>query len=790
MMRFVLSISLLLVVCTSAEPEVIFVESTLTSLSKARQILDAADLRVLLPLEYARSGEDGELAERLTLVENRTYTRDEAVLELAIATAVGGGFEFALLARGGASADLPALRSGIEQLLKTSKKKRNGKPDLQYEMFRLGHIEADRALSLLKALGYYTIEFEEKANKSTSYEKIFNIVAGQKAGLPYIIKVANASKTSLLAADPSGAKKSSSTSKNKNGAPELRGSHLHSTTTGAPEERLLLVYDRNDPEPLEKLVNLLRTQIDVPAQQIVIEALVIEINNNNLSDLGVDFSGQQENGRFSFENSETGSGVTSLLFSRDAFTNFIDFRGKLEALQETGNAEVLSSPSVLVLNDRQARIQVGRQIPVAKTTATTSSVSKGIEYFPVGIVLNLRPRINRESTEVTMQIETIISSISVESAARLEQGSSGIEFSPIIDNRLVETYVRVADGTPFIIGGLLSTDQQSTRAQVPLLGSVPYLGRLFSRERVETEQREVIVVITPHIVPLEENSFSYLIPKDSDLFDRFDTQLFRNAYRVRDDDVWDLNFVQESPILFDMMQRIRQHSTENVMLQRKEPFNSLLKGRVPGEEVLVRRMLYEIVAGLDFSREINLEQVFFFTPPEDEGRGKRFSDDLTLDDILPKALAKAENAAMLSFEARPVPTAGHAFSLPLATVRDTVVAAKDQDDLLWDMNVYDEHGQAEQWSVVLANEDDIERLQQVLVLKRVLELNKNLPLTMQGFRPGVQILFPTREDMRSRYHLIDREVAQLFFETKFPYQIAERIFNETVQQVNTGLGGH
>jgi len=319
---------------------------------------------------------------------------------------------------------------------------------------------------------------------------------------------------------------------------------------------------------------------------------------------------------------------------------------------------------------------------------------------------------------------------------------------------------------------------------------LPYLGRLFSRERVETEQREVIVVITPHIVPLEENSFSYLIPKDSDLFDRFDTQLFRNAYRVRDDDVWDLNFVQDSPVLLDMLQRIRQQANVNMMLQRKEPFNSLLRGRVPGEEVLVRRMLYEIVAGLDFPREINLDQVFFFTPPKNEGRGKRFSDDLTLDDILPKALAKPENVATLSFEARPVPTAGHAFSLPLATVRDTVVAPNEQDDLLWDMNTYDEHGHAEQWTVVLANEDDVERLQQALVLKRVLELNKNLPLTMQGFRPGVQILFPTREDMRSRYHLIDREVAQLFFETKFPYQIAEHIFNETVRQVNTGLGGN
>lgn len=790
MMRFVLSISLLIALGASAESGIVFVESTLPSLSRARQILNAADLRVLLPLGYSASDKQGQLAGHLTLVENRIYTRDDAVLELAIATAVGGGYEFALLAQGSASADLSTMRDGLEKLLKTSNSRTASEPDLQYEMFRLGHIEADRALSLLKAMGYYTVEFEPKNSKNTSYETIFDIVAGKKADLPYVFKVTNAAKTSLLAADPTGAKTPSSSNKGNTGAPELGGSHLHSTTTGSPEERLLLVYDRNDPEPLEKLVNLLRTQIDVPAQQIVIEALVIEVNNKNLRDLGVDFSGQQENARFSFENNESGTGVTSLLFSRDAFSDFIDFRGKLEALQETGNAEVLSSPSVLVLNDRQARIQVGRQIPISKTTATTSSVSKGIEYFPVGIVLNLRPRINRESTEVTMQIETIISSISVESAARLEQGSSGIEFSPIIDNRLVETYVRVADGTPFIIGGLLSTDQQSTRAQVPLLGSVPLLGRLFSRERVEAEQREVIVVITPHIVPLDDNSFSYLIPKDSDLFDRFDTQLFRNAYRVRDDDVWDLSFVKESPVLLDMLQRIRQHATENVMLRRKEPFNGLLKGRIPGEEVLVRRMLFEIIAGLDFPREVDLDKVFFFTPPENEARGKRFSDDLTLGDILPKALAKPANATMLSFEARPVPTAGHAFSLPLATVRDTVVLPKQQDDLLWDMNTYDERGQAEQWTVVLANEGDVERLQQALVLKRVLELNKNLPLTMQGFRPGVQILFPTREDMRSRYHLIDRDVAQLFFETKFPYQIAEHIFNETVRQVNSGLGGN
>ena len=70
----------------------------------------------------------------------------------------------------------------------------------------------------------------------------------------------------------------------------MGGSHLHEATAGAPEERLFIVYDRYNSEPLEKLVNLLQTHIDLPARQIVIEALVIEANTNHLRDLGVEFS--------------------------------------------------------------------------------------------------------------------------------------------------------------------------------------------------------------------------------------------------------------------------------------------------------------------------------------------------------------------------------------------------------------------------------------------------------------------------------------------------------------------
>jgi len=784
-----------LAVPTGAREEVKFIASPSRSLVKTRALLAAADLRVMLPLGYAlHSGleSSGALAARQGVVESRLYVRRvggvERWVEVAIVSGAAGGYEFAVY--GGE--DVAEISRGLENLVKKARIAGSDKEDLGYEMYRLGHIEADRALALLKALGYSTVEFSA-SSKSKDRELIFDLVKGKEEKLPLIIKVVNASKTSLLEPDPLGGKSTTTArSKGVEGAPKLGGSHLHTTTTGAPEERLLLVYDRDDPEALEKLVNLLQTYIDVAAQQIVIEALVIEVNTSQLRELGVELSASKGSVRGSFERSpETGQSLATFLFSRDSFTDFLAFRGRLEALTETGDAEVLSSPSVLVLNDRQARIQVGRQIPVAKTTATTAAITKGIEYFPIGIVLNLRPRIDRDKTEVSMQIEIIISSISPESAARLESGTSGVEFSPIVDNRLVETYVRVADGTPFIIGGLLSTNQQESRIGVPLVSSIPVLGRLFSRERVEEDQQEVIVVITPHIVPMEDHSFSYLIPKDSDIFDRFDYKLFRNAYRVRDDDVWDLKFIRESLVLQDLVGRIKRRAREDVMLQRREPFRTLLEGNIPGEEVLVRRMLRDIVGRLEFHQDIDLNKVFFFEALEGTGQGDDF-DDRNLSEILPAALATPERGVLLIYDARPKPDVENPFTYPVAAVRDTIVPTEEREliNFLREVNPYDGEGLPVEWTIVLANEDDVRHLLQTLILKRLLELNSKLPLTLQAFRPGVQILFPTREDMRNRYHLIDNEVARLFYETapNQYYSAFERVFNRTVRHIEKALG--
>ena len=700
------------------------------------------------------------------------------------------GYEFAVFSPDGETAaddDLAGVAKRLKKLLKASAKASRSKPELGYEMVRLGNIEADRALALLKSLGYSTVEF---SSKSKTREKVFDIKGDRNADLPRVVKVIDDSKTSLLEADPSGSARKTKTSKSKGvqGAPQLGGSHLHSSTTGSPQERLLIIYDKNEPEAVEKLINVLRTQIDVPAQQIVIEALVIEVNTNRLRDVGIELTGSKNHVKGSFARPEgtTGNPLTTLLFSRETFTDFLSLKGKLEALVEVGDAEILSSPSVLVLNDRQARVQVGRQIPIVRsTTPTAGTTVKGIEYFPIGIVLNLRPRINLDQSEVTMQIETIISSISTESATKLEDGiSEDISFAPIVDNRVVETYIRVADGTPFIIGGLLSTERLESKVGVPFLSAVPFLGHLFSRKRVENTQREVIVVITPHIVPLEARNFSYLIPKDSDIIDRFDTRLFRNAYRVRDDDIWDLKFIRQSPALQSLLTKVRQSAADNVMLQRQKPFKGLLAGEIPGEEVLVRRMLRDIVKKLQFGQEIETEKVFFFESSNPAGAGVDLVDR-GLDDVVAPVLEVPERAVLLTFGAQDEPKSGQSFSYPSAVVRDTIVPTDEKEFVafLRQLNPLDDQGRPLQWTIVLANAVDVAQLQRVLVLKRLLELNGNLRLSLQSFHAGLQILFPTREDMRNRYHLIDGEVAQLFYETSPNqyYPAFERIFNRTAQ---------
>jgi len=666
----------------------------------------------------------------------------------------------------------------IEQSIKT-RQDNPGIEALDYQIYHMSYVQSDRAIAMLKSLGYTTVEYTQVQGE-TPFDKIYTPYQNGQWKLPVVIKIIDASKTSLMDAPPTGQYQQQQRAQ-YSAVPDIGGTYLHDTTAGEPQQRLLIAYNKNQPEAAERLLTLLRDKIDRPARQIVIEALVIEVNTDKFQELGMDLRAADSDYDVSFEQDQNGNDLPfSFSFNRNAFSNILFFRSKLSALVTSGDAEILSSPSVLVLDGRQARIQVGQQVPVVKSTSTNAGIISSVEYFPVGIVLNLRPRLSEDGTEVTMQVETIVSAVSQTAGTQNE-----FFVAPTVDNRQVQTFVRVADNTPFIIGGLISTDVRQQTSGVPILSDIPILGTVFKRKKSDNVKKEVIVVLTPHVMPLDEDNFSYVIPKDSDIFNSFDNILFRNAYRIRDDDVFDLKFIYESHFFQRLLTEVDTQVDQNPLLRAQEPYAKLLDGAVPGEEILVRRMIWELAHKTGFSNHIDDTKIIVFEDKPDAPDSSGFRTMFT-HQLLAQRQQNGHNTLELTFDARFNGSEEHPFAQPKASIGyQDIENTTDYVSRLMVGNRRAPDGSPNKWTVLLSDINPpgvrrattIEVLKGVLVLKRILALNKTLPLTVKEFRVGRQLIFPTEQDLEQRYHILDRDAARYFFEIIQYYPEFEKLFN-------------
>jgi hypothetical protein len=574
-------------------------------------------------------------------------------------------------------------------------------------------------------------------------------------------------------------------------------------TSGEPQERLLILYDKNNPQDLQALLNLMEQTIDVPSRQILVDALVVEINSNRTKELGVTFgSTQNKSSAFSVDTDPTTGATLPFTYTFDKLANgsnipLATFQAKLSALLETNEAQILSNPSVLVLDDRQARIQIGQQVPVIKQVNTAAGIISSVDYFPVGIVLNLRPRISDDGNDVTMQTQTIVSAIDTTATKAL--GSSAF-LAPVVDNREVQSIVRVSDSTPFIIGGLISTNNSTQTNGIPYLSQIPVLGALFRNTVTTKVKQEVIIVVTPHVIPLEQKYFSYVLPKDTDQFDRgfgVNYGLFRNAYRIRGRDLYDLSFVNDSNVIKELRNHVSAAVNAKPELQKSDPYKSILNGGVPGEDIMVRRMLWEIIDKTHYTQYVDLDKVVFIENDPSAPGGYKFA---FLKNKLRTGKTKAINDVAISFEAKPMGTEDSPFVLPKGVVGNPVISPQTYSEILSNGNDRNADGTPKDWMLLLTNKCDpnpnscgirvtpLELLRGVLVLKQVLKLNETMPLTLKEFHIGRQIIFPTQEELKQSNLFIDRETAKLFYEVYNYYPAFEKEFNRETRQINKNLG--
>jgi general secretion pathway protein D len=167
----------------------------------------------------------------------------------------------------------------------------------------------------------------------------------------------------------------------------------------------------------------------------------------------------------------------------------------LDALREVTDVKILSSPSLVVLNNQPAILQVGDQVPVTTRSAQdvtnpTAPVVNSIDFRDTGVILRVTPRVHANST-IGIDIEQEISSVKDADAATL---------TPTISQRRVKSTVSVADAQTLLIGGLISEQRNKGRSGIPGIVDMPVLGEIFSSNRNENTRTELIIFIKPQLI--------------------------------------------------------------------------------------------------------------------------------------------------------------------------------------------------------------------------------------------------------------------------------------------------
>ena len=650
--------------------------------------------------------------------------------------------------------------------------------DLDYEVVKLSYIQTDRALAILKTMGYTVVEY--RAGKGEiSGENNFTPVFSNKVDnlnapgvLPVIIKIPDTQTISLV-------EKSTSKASSKKSAlgVDLGGVTLNNTTSGEPMQRLLVGYKSSDMRPLAQLLDLIANKIDVPASQVAIEALVIELNRDDLNELGVDFSGAGSGFTANFPPPQSGSiSPFTVVLDRTLLGSGANFRANIDALVSKKLATIKSKPSALVLDGRQTRIQVGQQIPIVKTITDQIAKTRSVDYVPVGIVLNVRPRISEDGSSVTIQVETIISETEERIGAT---GGGDVESAPIINNRKVQSFVRVANNTPFIIGGLINEKSTDNEGGVPLLGTLPFIKNFFSVSGTKKVRREVIVVITPHIIKEAEDQFSRVIPQDSPLFDQDNNKSFPNSYRVRQGDIFDLSFIDESPVYQDIIKEVYKRADQDKTLAQKDPYKSILQGKIPGESVLVKKMLLDIISKMNYVDYVDPERIIYFASSDKDPAGFEV-------ELLSGAIKKIQtNQAMkLTYSVIGKATLSKPFVQPTATV-DYIALKDSYKNELVKYNKIGNTPSEDQFTILMSPKIPKyeRRLYEVLILKKLLKMNPDLDLTLKYFKPGIEILFPSRDVLETTNFVVDRDAARLFYEVNLYYAAFGQEFNRGTAEI-------
>lgn len=243
-------------------------------------------------------------------------------------------------------------------------------------------------------------------------------------------------------------------------------------------------------EPVFKNLSTVIARLDQRKVQVYIESLIMEVSSDKTGQFGIQWLTTA--GLATVAESTTSVGIVA------GFGNILGTKGLFQALQTNSDVNILSTPSLLTLDNHEARILVGTNIPIetgtystASTTSTSASAFNTYDREDVGIMLDVKPQINQGGT-IKLQLYQEDSSV-ISGSADNAGGSS-------IDKRSLQSTILADDGQIVVLGGLISDSYTNTNSRLPWVSRIPLLGYLFRNETKSRVKTNLLVFLRPVIV--------------------------------------------------------------------------------------------------------------------------------------------------------------------------------------------------------------------------------------------------------------------------------------------------
>ncbi|MCR9105907.1 MAG: type II secretion system secretin GspD [Gammaproteobacteria bacterium] len=315
------------------------------------------------------------------------------------------------------------------------------------------------------------------------------------------------------------------------GQPTTRGTGS-SIEADEDTNALIITADAGQMAALEAVIH----RLDIRRAQVLVEAIIVEMEAGDAQDLGLQWLFAQEDG-FYGSNIQSGNnragniagavippndndpdtdddfdlgslagalaGTPGLSLGWGILDDDFSMTVILNALKSQTNTNILSTPSLLTLDNQEAYITVGQEVPFVTGSFSNTGSNNGaqnpfqtIERENVGITLRVTPHIN-EGNRVVLDIEQEVSSIST-------LPSSLLASDVVTNERKIQTKVLAQDGRVVVLGGLIQDDVTETEQRVPVLGDIPFLGRLFRNDSVSVTKRNLLIFIRSSVIRDDE----------------------------------------------------------------------------------------------------------------------------------------------------------------------------------------------------------------------------------------------------------------------------------------------